>query len=98
MDKVQPIDAGFGNEIKKKIGENLERWLEKDDNIDKWHDKLSARERRILMTQWLGDAWDVLKSKSDYIWRLFQKTGCLITSDGSEDDQIKPQGLDNYSF
>ena len=24
-DKVQPIDAGFGNEIKKKIGENLER-------------------------------------------------------------------------
>ena len=72
-DKVQPIDAGFGNEIKKKIGENLERWLEKDDNVDKWHDKLSARERRILMTQWLGDAWDVLKSKSDYIWRLFQK-------------------------
>ena len=42
-DKAQSIDAGFVNEIKKKTGENLERWLQKDDNIDKWHDKLSGK-------------------------------------------------------
>ena len=49
----------------------MERFLEKDDNLDKWHDKISARERRILMTQWFGDAWEVLKSKGDCIRRLF---------------------------
>ena len=26
----------------------------------------------------------------------FEKTGCLITADGSEDDNINPEGLPNY--
>ena len=30
--------------------------------------------------------------------KLFMKTGCLMTADGSDDDMIKPQGLEPYSF
>lgn len=26
-------------------------------NLELWHDKLSARERRILMTKWAGAPW-----------------------------------------
>ena len=41
-DKVQPIDAGVGWMMKKKIGEEMGRWLEVADNKHKWHDKMSA--------------------------------------------------------
>ena len=50
-DKVQPIDAGFGKMMKTKIGEAMERWLDLDSNLELWHDKISASNRRILMTE-----------------------------------------------
>ena len=55
--KLQPIDAGFGKQLKAKIGEAMEKGLEEDENLDMWHDILSAKQRRILMTQWTGKAW-----------------------------------------
>ena len=27
-----------------------------------------------------------------------ERTGCLITADGSQDKKIRPQGLDAYTF
>ena len=50
------------------------------------------------MTKWAGAAWRVLVKDNDFIKRLFQKTGCLITIDGSDDDIIKHQGLEDYTF
>ena len=55
-DKVQPIDAGCGRLVKAKIGEAMERWLEEDDTLELWHDKVSARTRRILMSKWTAQA------------------------------------------
>ena len=60
-DKIQPINAGCGRMMKVKIAAAIDRWLETEDNFDKWHDKLSAKDRRILMTQWTGEAWSELK-------------------------------------
>ena len=97
-DKVQPVDAGFGRMIKQKIGEAMQMWLEKEENLEMWHDKISAKNRRILMTQWTGHAWRELVSKPVFIRKLFEKTGCLITADGSQDEKIRPQGLDAYTF
>ena len=42
-DKVQPINAGCGMIMKKKIGEALERWLENEANLELWHVKMSAK-------------------------------------------------------
>lgn len=50
------------------------------------------------MTQWAGHAWREVGSKPEFIRKFFEKTGCLITVDGSHDDKIKSQGLDIYSF
>lgn len=97
-DKVQPIDAGFGKQIKAKIGKAMEKWLEEDKNLDMWHDRLSAKQKRILMTQWTGEAWRKLSSDKMFAKKLFMKTGCLMTADGSDDDMIKPKGLEPYSF
>ena len=97
-DKIQPIDAGCGRMMKVKIAAAMDRWLEIDDNLEKWHDRLSAKDRRILMTQWTGEAWSELKESKDFLRRLFEKTGFLMTTDGSGDEKISPQGLDEYSF
>ncbi|XP_044179647.1 uncharacterized protein LOC122961127 [Acropora millepora] len=61
-DKVQPIDAGFGKQMKAKIGEAMKEWLEEDENLDMWHDRLSAKQRRILQDTMTGKAWRKLSS------------------------------------
>ena len=66
--------------------------------IEMWHDEISAKNRRILMTQWTGHAWTEPASKPELIQKLFEKTGCLVTVDGSHTDKIKPQGQNLYSF
>ena len=50
------------------------------------------------MTQWTGEAWRKLSSDKMFAKKLFMKTGCLMTADVSDDDMIKPQGLELYSF
>ena len=59
--------------MKKKIGESIERWLEHDQNLAQWHDKISAKERRILMTKWTGEAWRELSADKDFFQKLFEK-------------------------
>ena len=61
---------------------------------------LSARERRILLTQWVGKSWEKIhdenSSYQNCLWRYFEKTGCLLTADGSDDCKVNPEGLENY--
>eukprot|EP00794_Sanderia_malayensis_P014737 gene14737-16272_t len=92
-DKVQPIDAGCGMMMKKKIGEAMERWLEDETKLELWHDKISAGRRRVLMTKWTGEAWREIREDQEFFTKLFAKTGCLMTVDGSGDEKIQPQGL-----
>lgn len=96
--KVQSIDAGCGKRIKTKIGEAMERWLEENHNLKLWHDRISTKERRILMTKWTTAAWKELLSDKMLFKKLFQRTGCLITADGSDDNNIRPQGLEPYEL
>ena len=97
-DKVQAIDAGYGKMIKKKISEQMEKWLEKEENLEMWHDGIPAKTRRVLMTKWAGKAWRELSSDEDFVKKLFEKTRCLMTADGEDDEKIRPQGLDPYTF
>ena len=87
-DKIQPLDAGFGKMYKTKIGEEMDKWLETEVNLELWHDKLSARQRSILMTKWACAAWRELTKDQAFIKNLFQNTGCLLTIDGTGNDMI----------
>ena len=54
-------------------------------------------ERRILMTQWVGQAWESIHHELQHtIQRSFRKCGITVAIDGSEDDDINIRGLDNY--
>ena len=52
--------------IKKKIGESMVGWLKNDDNLTKWHDEISAKERRVLMTKWTGEAWREISADEEF--------------------------------
>ena len=100
-DITQPIDAGYAQTLKLKIIHAQERWLEDEQNADKWFNmeqKFSVKEKHIFIIHWIGEAYeDLLKSDFDgYRWSLFEKTGCLMTADGSEDEIISTEGLVEY--
>ena len=98
-DKVQPINQGYRVMMKTRIGDALDRFLDVPENIDLWPGKLSARQRRTLLTKWAGDAWQELSDNyGETRWKLFQHTGCLTTADGTDDCLILPQGFKTYSF
>ena len=97
-DKVQPIDAGCGMMIKKKIGEAMERWLTVEAHLELWNNKITARMRKVLMIKWTGEAWREIREDKEFFTKIFENTGCLITVDGSGDSKIQPQGLIDYAF
>ena len=97
-DKIQPCDTGCGCKMKDKIGAAMETWLEEENNLDKWQDRLSAKDRRILMTQWTGEAWSELSNDETFFKTLFEKNSCFLTADGSDDVKISPQCLKNYQI
>ena len=100
-DLWQPVDAGYAQILKTLICQAQRRWLDDDVNAEKWygHDSsFTSKERRILITHWIGEAYEKLTSvEYDHLrLRVWQKTGCLITADGSDDQLINPEGLKNY--
>ena len=99
-DLTQPVNAGYAQIFKMLIKKAQDEWLEDGENCDKWYGcgKFSAKERRLLICDWVGKAYNKLLGTeyNELRRRTFQKTGCLITADGSEDHLITPEGLDNY--
>lgn len=53
--------------IKTKVGESMEGWLEQDANLEQWHDQISAKDRRVLMTRWSTEAWRELSANKDFV-------------------------------
>ena len=68
----------------------------------KWEAKMTAGERRILVTQLVGESMDYIMAPDQDKLRIgaFERTGCLITMLVSEelDKKIKPQGTSPGSF
>ena len=61
----QPVDAGIGRLLKVLVFHEQQDWLKYDQNIDLWmgnsEERLTVKQRRILITRWVGDAYEKLK-------------------------------------
>ena len=67
------------------------------DNLEKYvQGSIPAGERRILLTRWVGQAWDEISTKTDMIIRSFRKCGISVPIDGSADEDINIQGFEAY--
>ena len=102
-DIAQPVDAGYAQILKVLVRQAFDRWMDNDDNADKWcsPDKtFTAKDRRILICNWAGEAYETLLGPEydNLRRRCFEKTVCLMMADGSEDDLITPEGLGGASL
>ena len=84
---VQSLDVVVNRKFKKVIDrlqtehmqQNLEQYI---------NNSLSASQRRILITGWVGAAWEEVCVKKDMVIRGFEKCGISVPIDGSRDDAI----------
>ena len=92
-DEVQPIDRGLGRHVKIYMGQQMDKWLESDENLERWESTekgtaLTASDRRILIAHWFYKA--TLKAlQGDAKRKYFEHAGALLTADGTDDDKIK---------
>ena len=69
------------------------------DNLESYvTGKCTASVRRTLLTKWIGAAWEEICEDEEMIVRSFKKCGISMSADGSEDDDIHIQGLEDYVF
>ena len=65
-----------------------------DENLEKWESKLTASERRVLMTHLVAEANDLALMDDRMRVGFFKRTGLLIDYSKSEfDDDVKTQGV-----
>ena len=100
-DLWQPVDAGYAQLLKVLMCQQFENWLDDDEHAERWYANekpFTASERRVLITHWGGNAYKKLCSPQydDLHLQIFVKTGCFMTSDGSDDHLVKPEGLADY--
>ena len=103
------IDGGVGARQKNLMGDHLDEWLEQPGNLERWttgpkEGGLHAWEKRVLISQIAGRAWETLCCGGDghepYDFEASARSmGMLMTADGSDDDCIRMQGLAGpYTF
>ena len=89
MDVV--VNAPFKKKIEtcamQHVQDNLEQYL---------NGKFTASERRVLLTGWIGQAWEDISSNKEMIVRSFKKCGISVAADVSEDSEIPIEGLEDY--
>ena len=105
----QGVDAGHVGACVKAIAKDkLDNWMMKPYtgsykfetetlNWQAWEqNKISMKEKRILMTWVYGDAWEQFCSaKYDHFRRrAMEKCGMLITRDGKNDHQVTAEGVE----
>lgn len=79
---VQPVDVAFNAPFKAAIDAMANSHLQ--ENLDDYvKGRISASQRRILFTKWVGKAWEDISSKKDMIICSFKKCGISVAINGS---------------
>jgi gluconate kinase len=92
---VQVLDVAVNKIMKQYIEEAEELHIEQ--NIEKWKSgKYSVGDCRVLMTHWVGEAWIKLHQEhKETIVKTFRSIGLSLDPNGSQDSELKIQGLPN---
>jgi hypothetical protein len=85
-DVTAPIDHHVGARLKSIISGLYVRDFAA--NMDQWLDHLTAGERRKYIASWVVEAWDLMKTDSEFFKKVFQSTGFCNAQDGSENHLV----------
>ena len=87
------INKSFENYVRELFEQHL------DANLVMYVDgKLTAGERHVLTTKWVGAMCERVKKQKDLIKRSFEKCGLYNILDRSEDALIKIKGIEVYKM
>ena len=93
--RVQPLDVSFNKSFKDVFRQQFEKDLE--DNLQRYTEgKISASERRVLVTKCIGKAWTEVGSNRDMVVRSLKKCGISLFLDGSENGEIHIESTEEY--
>ena len=93
--RVQPPDVAINKPFKNRVRQAFEEHLHK--NLQLYTEgKLTASDRRVLTTKWVGDAWSGIKEEKEMIIRSFVKCGLSNKLGGSEDHMVNIRGIQGY--
>ena len=95
--RIQPLDVSLNKPFKDAVRQEHER--HQHANLELYTTgKISASERRVLITKWVAKAWQKISDNKDMVVRSFQKCGLFIKLYGSEDGLANIEGLPNYRY
>lgn len=99
-DELQLVDDGVGYALKNEMGKLHDEWLMEDGNLELWTAEgktFGMWKKRVLITQLTAKAWENVCSRFDFE-SAARRLGMRMTVDGFDDQFIRIQGVDAYSF
>ena len=95
--KIQPLDVAFNKEFKDAVDHRLSTAHMSSDLDSFAAGKVTAGQRRILFTKWVGQAWKETSAKlRETVAHAFVKCGIALPIDGSRDGEIHLEGIPDY--
>jgi hypothetical protein len=97
---LQPFDAGDGAWWNQEKRNKIDVWCDKSkENMRIWSSTMSARDKRILITHIIGEAqMEREKKDDDFRTPFFERTGAGVRIDGTGQERIKPQAMENFTL
>ena len=93
--RVQLLDVSVNKPFKNAVKIQFEKHLQ--ENLTMYSEgKISASERRVLLTTWVGNACDEVCSNKEMLQRSFKKCGINIKEDASENELVHIKGISEY--
>jgi hypothetical protein len=86
---IQVCDTVINKSLKARIEDLADQYIDKNER--EWVEgKYTVSQRRVLLTKWVGQAWDDMHTEdSDMIRQAFVQVGLGLPVDGSRDSEIK---------
>ena len=91
---IQPLDVSFNKQFTSAVERLATAHMQ--EHLDKYvKGEVNASARRILFTQWVGQAWEDVSRNREMVIRSFEKVGISVPVDGSGDHLINI-GVEDY--
>ena len=99
-DELQLIDDGVGYALKNEMGKLHDEWMMEPGNLELWTaegKEFAMWKKRVLITQLAAKAWESVCARFNFE-SAATRLGMRMTIDGTDDQFIRIQGINSYTF
>jgi hypothetical protein len=88
---LQPVDRHYGVRVKKLVKIDFRGLLDRQCKRLEENgrgSKITVSQLRILVSKWVGQAWQKVSADREFMINTFRKTGLSLPIDGSKDHEM----------